>query len=47
MADPVKTRSVEETKLLERARRRLPGGVLGSSRYADDVDFVVKHGKNS
>jgi len=47
MADPVKTRSAEETKLLERARLRLPGGVLGSSRYADDVGFVVKHGKGS
>jgi len=47
MADPITTRSAEETKLLERARRRLPGGVLGTSRYADDVGFVVKHGKGS
>ena len=47
MTDPTKRRSAEETKLLERARRRLPGGVLGSSRYADDVGFVVKHGKGS
>ena len=47
MADPIKTRSAEETKLLERARQRLPGGVLGTSRYADDVGFVVKHGKGS
>lgn len=47
MADPIKTRSTEETKLLERARQRLPGGVLGTSRYADDVGFVVKHGKGS
>ena len=47
MADPTKIRSAEETKLLERARRRLPGGVLGSSRYADDMGFVVKHGKGS
>ncbi|MGH7315361.1 MAG: aspartate aminotransferase family protein [Candidatus Rokuibacteriota bacterium] len=47
MADPIKTRSAEETELLERARRRLPGGVLGTSRYADDVGFVVKHGQGS
>ncbi len=47
MADAVKPRSAEETKLLERARQRLPGGVLGTSRYADDVGFVVKHGKGS
>lgn len=47
MADTVKTRSAEETKLLDRARQRLPGGVLGTSRYADDVGFVVKHGKGS
>ena len=47
MADPIKTRSAEETKLLERARQRLLGGVLGTSRYADDVGFVVKHGKGS
>ena len=47
MTDTTKRRSAEETKLLERARRRLPGGVLGSSRYADDVGFVVKHGKGS
>ena len=47
MTETTKRRSAEETKLLERARRRLPGGVLGSSRYADDVGFVVKHGKGS
>jgi len=47
MADPITPRSNEETKLLERARQRLPGGVLGTSRYADDVGFVVKHGKGS
>ncbi len=47
MTDTTMRRSAEETKLLERARRRLPGGVLGSSRYADDVGFVVKHGKGS
>ena len=47
MTDTTMRRSAEETELLERARRRLPGGVLGSSRYADDVGFVVKHGKGS
>lgn len=47
MSDPTKPRSTEETTLLERARRRLPGGVLGTSRYADDMGFVVKHGKGS
>jgi glutamate-1-semialdehyde 2,1-aminomutase len=40
-------RSSEETQLLERARRRLPGGVLGTARYADEAAFVVKHGKGS
>jgi glutamate-1-semialdehyde 2,1-aminomutase len=47
MADTMKTRSAEETNLLDRARQRLPGGVLGTSRYADDVGFVVKYGKGS
>src|SRR4026209_1853858 len=47
MADTVKPRSAEETKLLERAKQRLPGGVLGTSRYADAAAFVVKHGKGS
>ena len=47
MADQVGARSPEESKLLERAKQRLPGGVLGTSRYADDVGFVVKHGKGS
>jgi glutamate-1-semialdehyde 2,1-aminomutase len=41
------TRTAREDELLERARRRLPGGVLGTSRYADDAAFVVKHGKGS
>src|ERR1700716_4529515 len=47
MADSTRTRSAEETTLLERARKRLPGGVLGASRCADDAAFVVKHGKGS
>jgi len=47
MAETTKPRSARETDLLERARKRLPGGVLGTSRYADDVAFVVDHGKGS
>lgn len=47
MADPTRARSAEETKLLARARKRLPGGVLGTARYADDAAFVVKHGRGS
>src|SRR3990167_4833939 len=47
MAETTRTRSARETELLERAKRRLPGGVLGTSRYADDAAFVVKHGKGS
>jgi glutamate-1-semialdehyde 2,1-aminomutase len=47
MADATTGRSPEETRLLERARERLPGGVLGTSRYADDVGFVVKSGRGS
>src|SRR5215468_5129094 len=47
MADSTRTRSAEETKLLERARQRLPGGVLGTSRYADEAAFVVKRGQGA
>jgi glutamate-1-semialdehyde 2,1-aminomutase len=47
MAETTKTRSARETDLLERAKQRLPGGVLGTSRYADAAAFVVKHGKGS
>jgi len=47
MADAMTPRSPDETRLLERARERLPGGVLGTSRYADDVGFVVKSGRGS
>jgi len=47
MPETIGSRSAQETQLLERAKQRLPGGVLGTSRYADDVGFVVKHGKGS
>jgi glutamate-1-semialdehyde 2,1-aminomutase len=47
MPESIGSRSPQETQLLDRAKQRLPGGVLGTSRYADDVGFVVKHGKGS
>ena len=47
MAETNRPRSAEESTLLERARRRLPGGVLGTSRYADEAAFVVKRGQGS
>jgi glutamate-1-semialdehyde 2,1-aminomutase len=34
-------RSKDEAALLETASRRLPGGVLGSTRFRDDLAFVV------
>jgi len=40
-------RSDEESRLLEEAARCLPGGVLGSARFPDDVAFVVKCGRGS
>jgi hypothetical protein len=47
MAETRRTRSDREADLLERAKRRLPGGVLGTARYAPDAAFVVKHDKGS
>jgi glutamate-1-semialdehyde 2,1-aminomutase len=47
MTHTPKPRSSEETALLERARTRLPGGVLGTARYADEAAFVVKRGQGS
>ena len=47
MPETIGSRSAQETQLLDRAKQRRPGGVLGTSRYADDVGFVVKHGKGS
>jgi glutamate-1-semialdehyde 2,1-aminomutase len=40
-------RSPDEQRLLEKAKRYLPGGTLGNTRFADDVAFVVKAGKGS
>jgi glutamate-1-semialdehyde 2,1-aminomutase len=47
MAETPRTRSTRETDLLERARKRLPGGVLGTARYADEAAFVVERAKGS
>ncbi len=40
-------RSADEAALLETAGRRLPGGVLGSTRFRDDLAFVVKRAKGA
>jgi glutamate-1-semialdehyde 2,1-aminomutase len=40
-------RSADEQHLLAKARRYLPGGTLGNTRFADDVAFVVKAGHGS
>jgi glutamate-1-semialdehyde 2,1-aminomutase len=40
-------RSQDETALLEIAGRRLPGGVLGSTRFRDDLAFVVKRARGA
>src|SRR5216684_7861361 len=47
MAESTNARSARETELLERARKRLPGGVLGTYKYSSDAAFVVKHGKGA
>jgi glutamate-1-semialdehyde 2,1-aminomutase len=47
MADTTRSRSARETELLERAKKYLPGGVLGTARYASDANFVVKRGRGS
>ena len=40
-------RSAEEARMLETARRCLPGGVLGSARFPDELAFIVKSGRGS
>src|SRR5438105_5721352 len=40
-------RSKDEAALLELAARRLPGGVLGTARYRDELAFVVKRAKGA
>ena len=47
MSDTASTRSAAEAGVLETAARCLPGGVLGSTRYPDDVAFIVKGGRGS
>ena len=47
MSEPTRARSARETDLLARASKRLPGGVLGTYKYAADAAFVVKNGKGS
>ena len=40
-------RSAAERQLLEKAKRYLPGGTLGNTRFSDDVAFVIKAGRGS
>jgi glutamate-1-semialdehyde 2,1-aminomutase len=40
-------RNANEQQLLAKAKRYLPGGTLGNTRFADGVAFVVKAGKGS
>lgn len=40
-------RGPEEERLLEKAKRYLPGGTLGNIRFSDELSFVVKAGKGS
>lgn len=47
MSEAWRSRSAEENRLLGEAARCLPGGVLGSARFPDDVAFVVKRGQGS
>ncbi len=47
MSETSRSRSPEENRLLELAARRLPGGVLGSARFADDVAFVIDRGRGA
>src|SRR5438046_2139491 len=42
-----RSRTDEEMRMLETAARALPGGVLGSSRFPDDLAFIVKRGSGS
>ena len=40
-------RSKDEAALLDLASQRLPGGVLGTARYRDDLAFVVKRARGA
>jgi glutamate-1-semialdehyde 2,1-aminomutase len=39
--------SMDQKTLLELARQRLPGGVLGATRFREDLAFVVKRAKGA
>jgi glutamate-1-semialdehyde 2,1-aminomutase len=47
MSHTSRERVPEEHRLLELAAERLPGGVLGSARFPDELAFVVKRGRGS
>ncbi len=47
MSHPSRARSSEEREALDLAARCLPGGVLGSARFPDELQFVVKRGRGS
>ena len=47
MSEVSRVRSPEERRLLELAAQCLPGGVLGSSRFPDELAFVVPRGRGS
>jgi glutamate-1-semialdehyde 2,1-aminomutase len=47
MMDAPRTRLPEESRLLEKAARYLPGGALGSYRFPDELAFVVGRAQGS
>jgi glutamate-1-semialdehyde 2,1-aminomutase len=47
MSETRPPRSPEESRVLETAARRLPGGALGAMRFSDDLAFIVKRGQGS
>ena len=47
MAPDMLPRTTDESKMLDLASQRLPGGVLGSSRFREDLAFVVKRAKGA
>jgi glutamate-1-semialdehyde 2,1-aminomutase len=47
MMDRQPTRLPEESRLLEKAARYLPGGALGSYRFPDELAFVVARAQGS
>lgn len=47
MSDGRTPRQPEESRLLDAARRYLPGGALGTYRFPDELAFVVQRGQGS